>query len=576
MRRLGAFHGRWRLDVAVVLVPLLVILVLHYVSSRRLARVEEIARRTTLTRYLNEVVADVRQVYEHAADEMLDVPGGVLAGKQFEEIARHFDRADTSAARVLFAGVLDGCLCLTRYYDPATGTIDVGADVNTEAVVLRASTLLRAGTLLPTQERLHLNRADLYVDEADFDNRAVYRFVTDTDSTDADARIVGIVGFVIDSERFEQEYLPRAIAGAMNLLREGVQDNLIVRATDATGRVVTTTHDGSGRADALAARLDFVFRDWELSARSRHTAAAQVLQSNAFTSWGLTVLMSIAVLGGVLLTWRAADRERRVSLIRNAFVASVTHELRTPLASISVFGELLRCGRVTSPDKVVEYGRHIEHESNRLRHFIENVLDFARIQAAEVRYRREPVAVEDVVGAAVSAVDARREGEGFTISVRCPDTLLPVVRVDEREMTRVFVNLLDNAMKYSGRSRQVAVHLLRRDDYVAVSVTDSGIGIAPNDHERIFHQFYRATAPGDVAGTGLGLAIVQQVVHAHEGKVEIDSRLGHGATFTVLIPIADEAADRESASVPAATDGAGFEARAGARADRTRATWAES
>ena len=125
-----------------------------------------------------------------------------------------------------------------------------------------------------------------------------------------------------------------------------------------------------------------MFRDWNLSARSRHTAAAQVLESNAFTSWVLTVLMSVAVLGGVLLTWRAASREQRLARIRNAFVANVSHELRTPLASLSMFGEFLRRGRVASQDKVVEYGRRIERESDRLRHLIENVLDFARIESA--------------------------------------------------------------------------------------------------------------------------------------------------------------------------------------------------
>ena len=121
MRRCRAFHGRYCLEVTVVVVPLLAILVLQYVSSRRLAKVEVIAHQTTLTHYLDEVVADVREIYKHAAHEMLHVPGDALAAKRFEEIARHFDLTDTSAARVLFAGALDGCLCLTRYYDPATG-----------------------------------------------------------------------------------------------------------------------------------------------------------------------------------------------------------------------------------------------------------------------------------------------------------------------------------------------------------------------------------------------------------------------------------------------------------------------
>ncbi len=127
MRLFRALQDRYRFEVAVVVVPLLAILALQYVSSRRLAEVEVIASQTTVARYLDEVTAEVRHVYQDAAQEMLDVPGDVLAGKQFEEIARHFARTDTSTARFLFAGALDGCLCLTRYYHPSTGAIEIGA-----------------------------------------------------------------------------------------------------------------------------------------------------------------------------------------------------------------------------------------------------------------------------------------------------------------------------------------------------------------------------------------------------------------------------------------------------------------
>ncbi len=428
-------------------------------------------------------------------------------------------------------------------------------------MIRRASTLLLAGTLVPPVARLRLDRTTLYVDEADPGNRAVFSFVSDSDSA-----IVGFVGFVVDTARFEREFLPGAIAEAMDLLPRDVHDNLIVRATDDTGRVVTSTHAEPGQDDLLAARFDFLFRDWELSARSRYTAAGPVLASNAFRSWVLTLLMSVAVLGGVLLTLRAAGRERRLSRIRNAFVANASHELRTPLASISVFGEFLRRGRVTSSEKVAEYGRHIELEAGRLQHLIDNVLDLARIESAAAKYSREDAAVEDVVEAAVQAVDARRERDGFTIAVTRPEDPLPVVRVDAQAMTQVFVNLLDNAMKYSGPSRRVRVDLSRRGGCVAVGVSDSGIGIAPDDQERIFQQFYRAAAAVDnkVNGTGLGLAIARHVVQGHGGSIEVDSRPGRGATFDVLIPACVTPLETESGSHSAAVERAGL--RAGAEA----------
>lgn len=543
---------RW-FEVAVVVVPLLAIVVVQHELIRRLTRVEAIAHQTTLLDYLDAVAAGVRRTYEGAAQEMLDVPGDALAARRFDVVARHFGGVDTSAASLLFVGSLDGCSCLTQYYDPETGRIGPAVDRATELVALRVGTLLRL------RRMLHLNRSEIYVDELDAGNRVVYRFVTD-----ADAVPVGFAGFVVDRRRFEREYLPRAVAAAEALLADDVRDNLLLRVTDGAGRVVASTHDGPGQADVLTGRFDFVFRDFELSARSRHTTAAQVLQANAQTRRVLSVLMAVTAGGGVLLTWRAARRERRLSRIRNGFVAGVSHELRTPLTSIAVFGELLRRRRVTAPDRVVEYGRRIERESARLRRLVDNVLSFGRIESAQVRYRPETAAIEDVVGAALAAVEieTRRADGRFTIAVTSPDTGLPEVRVDAAAMTQVFVNLLDNAMKYSGRCRRIRMELRRRGGAVEVAVADGGVGIAPDDQGRIFDEFYRAPAgnPG-VAGTGLGLTIARHVVRAHGGRIAVDSRPGHGATFTVLLPAAAVPVRRQ-VRAPSVVDRPRIEARA--------------
>ena len=490
---------------------------------------ELIAHQNTLIQYMDAVAADVRRVYKDAAQSMLAVSSEALSDQRFDAIARHFDEVDTSAARLLFVGALDGCSCLTQYYNPETGYIGVGADIALEAVIMRVVMGLRLEWIQ------HLNRSEIYVDELDPDNRVAYRFVTGSDSVP-----VGFVGFVIDMRRLEREYLPQAIASAGATLADDVRDNLLVRVTDGAGRVVASTHDELGQPDALTGRFDFVFRDMELSTRSRHTAAAHVLQSNALTRWVLSTLMSVMAIGGVLLTWRAARREQQLSRIRNGFVASVSHELRTPLASIAVFGELLRRGRVDAADKVVEYGRRIEHESARLGQLIDNVLSFGCIESARVRYHPEAAAIEDVVEVALAAVDTRRAQGGFTITVTAPETRLPEVWIDASAMAQVFVNLLDNAMKYSGSCRRVRVDLCRRGNEVAIAVVDGGIGIAPDNQERIFEEFYRVVAGSTgVAGTGLGLAIVRHVVEAQGGRIVVESCLGHGATFKVLLPVVD-------------------------------------
>ena len=551
MKNLGSFHRRWRLEVAVVLVPFAALIVLQYVSSRRLARIDVIAHQSTLLNYLDAVSAHVRRVYEDAAEEILAVPADALAAQRFDAIARHFDTVDASAARVLFAGSLDGCSCLTHYYNPETGQIGLDTDHATKVVALRVNTLLRL------RRMQNLNGSEIYVDELDAENRVLYRFVAEDESDN-----VGFVGLVVDMRRFEREYLPEAILGAAGMLAEDVWDNLIVRVTDGAGRVVAASHDEPGQGDAVTDRFDFVFRDLELSAQSRHIAAVLVLQSNALTSWTLSVLMAVMASGGVLLTWRAARRERQLSQIRSGFVANVSHELRTPLSSIAVFGELLRRGRVNGPDKVVEYGRRIEQESTRLGHLIDNVLSFGCIESAEVRYRPATTCLKDVVGDAVAAVDSRRMQGGFTITVTRPDARLPDVYIDAPAMIQVFVNLLDNAMKYSGSCRRVRLELRSCSDEVAVDVADGGIGIAPDDQHRIFDEFYRGdTRDISVTGAGLGLAIARHVVDAHGGRIRVRSRLGGGATFTVLLPAASAMVQPRVAVGPA-LDRSQIEARA--------------
>lgn len=534
---------RGRVDLVImvtVLVALLGILVLQYVSSRRLAQVEVIAQQTGLARYLRAVDANVREVYETAADRMLDVPPHLLEEHRFDDVKRIFDGLDTAPARLLFAGALDECACRARFYDPETETMRVGPEPGgrTARLIAHVSAQLFAHTVHtqpPQGKRPPLAYPNvLYVNEADADNRAVYRFVT---SDEGDA--IGFVGFVIDVSRFEREYLPEAMAGAMDRLSGIVQDNLVVRATDETGRVVTASHDEAGQADALDRRFGFVFRDWAVSASSRHTAAAQLLQANALVGWMLTLLMSASVLAGVLLTGYASRRDYRLWQMRSAFVANVSHELRTPLASISVFGELMRSGRVSTPQKVAEYGGHIEHESIRLRHLIDNVLNFARMESDRGGYSPQSAAMEDIVDDAVRAVDVQRARSGFGIEVNRPAAALPAVDVDASALTLVFVNLLDNAMKYSGASRRLCVDLGLQGGDVAVAVTDFGIGIDAGDRERLFDRFFRGTRALDrgVTGTGLGLAIVAHVVEAHGGSVHVQSDGESGATFTVLIPV---------------------------------------
>jgi signal transduction histidine kinase len=235
---------------------------------------------------------------------------------------------------------------------------------------------------------------------------------------------------------------------------------------------------------------------------------------------------------------RSAARATELSRMKTEFVSSVSHELRTPLASIRVFGELLRLGRVAAPEKVREYGEYIEAESRRLTQLVNNILDFAKIESGQKRYRFERADLAELVEETLRTFEVRLRQDGFTVSVRPPPAPLPPAWIDPPAVGQVLTNLLDNAIKYSGEAREIGVALGQQNGFVTVAVSDRGAGIAPVEQERIFERFYRVGhgLVHEVKGSGLGLAIVKHIVEAHRGRVVVDSHPGEGSTFTVELP----------------------------------------
>jgi signal transduction histidine kinase len=237
---------------------------------------------------------------------------------------------------------------------------------------------------------------------------------------------------------------------------------------------------------------------------------------------------------------RALEQQRELDRLQREFVQNVSHELRTPLASIRVFGELMRSGRVATPDKVREYGEHIENESRRLCQLVENILDFSRIESGRKVYRLEERELAGVVRDVLQAFASRLQREGFVVELVVPDDTLPPVRIDEAAIGHALGNLIDNAIKYSGASRRISVTLAVDDGDLVVAVRDFGIGIPREEHERIFDRFHRVGRGlvHDVKGSGLGLAIVKHIAEAHSGSVTVSSNPGRGSVFALRLPLA--------------------------------------
>jgi signal transduction histidine kinase len=244
---------------------------------------------------------------------------------------------------------------------------------------------------------------------------------------------------------------------------------------------------------------------------------------------------------GVFLVAGAAAREVRVADLKSNFVASVSHDLKTPLALIQLFAETLELGRVRTPERAQEYYRIINGEAKKLTRLIENILDFSRMEAGLRPYRMEPADLAESVNKVLSRMETQFAQGHFQVTTRVtPD--LPRVLADEGAAEQAIENLLANAMKYSGEARSIEVEARRDNGHIVVSVTDHGIGISRREQGRIFRKFYRVQRElgGGPQGTGLGLAIVDHTMRGHGGFVHVESEPDRGSTFSLHFPIPSE------------------------------------
>jgi two-component system phosphate regulon sensor histidine kinase PhoR len=254
--------------------------------------------------------------------------------------------------------------------------------------------------------------------------------------------------------------------------------------------------------------------------------------------WGLSLALValLTILGGFLL-WRDMRREADVAELRTQFVSSVTHELKTPLTSIRMFAELLQMKGSTDTDQARFLGT-IVSESERLTRLLNNVLDFSRIERGQKTYRLELAPLADVVESAVRTIQYPLAQQGFVIDLDVRDNVPPVA-VDRDAVQQAILNLLTNAMKYSGEKREIGLRLSTENGSALIQVSDRGIGIPEKEHSRIFEKFYRVPGPENRAasGTGLGLSLVAHIAEAHGGSVHVKSRPGEGSTFSILLPL---------------------------------------
>lgn len=265
------------------------------------------------------------------------------------------------------------------------------------------------------------------------------------------------------------------------------------------------------------------------------------LQRSTLGAGQLIVHVRVAPLGDEYILLLADDRTEitRTEAMRNDFVANVSHELKTPVGAIGLLAEAIT-EAADDPKAVRRFSTRMDKESRRLAALVQDIIELSRLQASDAIVQGQEVNIDSVVAEAVDRSHLIAEEKGITITVG--GHLEEPILGDADLLMTAIRNLIDNAIRYSPENTTVGVGIRQRDGYAQISVTDQGPGISPEEQERVFERFYRVDSARSrqTGGTGLGLSIVKHVLANHGGEVSLWSQPGHGSTFTLRLPLADE------------------------------------
>jgi two-component system sensor histidine kinase SenX3 len=242
----------------------------------------------------------------------------------------------------------------------------------------------------------------------------------------------------------------------------------------------------------------------------------------------------------VMLLVEDRTEAKRLEDTRRDFVANISHELKTPIGAIGLLAEALQ-GATDDPAMVTKFAGNLYRESRRLGSLVQEIIQLSRLQSAELSKTGELVDLQSTVHESVERNQVIAEAKNISIEVDAPAGI--VVYGDHEMLTMAVKNLIENAVLYSDPGSSVGIGLRSIDGVAEIAVTDHGVGIAPEDQERIFERFYRVdpSRSRETGGTGLGLSIVKHVAANHRGEVKLFSQVGLGSTFTLRLPLADTA-----------------------------------
>ena len=372
--------------------------------------------------------------------------------------------------------------------------------------------------------------------------------------------LLGFLAFTVNEQWLRAQYFDplveqiAKIGGPSTALGAGGRGGLSITVSDDEGRVVTKAApvepDGAGD---LHRRFPLLFtdpalvksisspstrvREWTVHVRSLPDQALLATLQGARRMFILILIAAGASLLALVLTVRADRASAALASMKSDFVAAVTHELKTPVASIRLVGDTLSNGRYTSTTTVQEYAGLLSVEASRLSTSIDNLLTYARYSSSPAASATELADVEpaDLVEDALQGLRPVLDNQKFDLVIDVPSDL-PQLCVDRPAMIQALDNIVDNAIKYSTTEKHLAVSARANGRSLTLTVRDRGTGIARKDLSRVFERFYRG-GNVTVSGSGLGLPIAKRIVESHGGRIEVRSAIGSGTEVDVTLPI---------------------------------------
>ncbi|MCX7876326.1 MAG: response regulator [Melioribacteraceae bacterium] len=244
-------------------------------------------------------------------------------------------------------------------------------------------------------------------------------------------------------------------------------------------------------------------------------------------------------LAGIVIILSNITQFKKIELIKSQFVSMVAHELKTPIAAVQGFINIILDESLNiSDEQKKEYLQRSSVRLKSLTDLVNDLLDISRMELKTKQREIENVNISDVINSTIQFLELEIKKKNITIDKNIQENL-PSIKADINEITRVFTNLLSNAIKYNKDDGSIYITSHQENNFLIIKVRDTGIGMKPEEKEKLFNEFYRAKneKTRNISGTGLGLSIVKKIVESYYGKIEVDSVFGYGTTFTIHLPI---------------------------------------